>query len=339
MKQLHITNGDQAAGLIGEALSTGELLPWRDVLHEGPVPSGLGLEELSRLRARFHSSHPWGGPFEEILSEFAARDAMLKSFRRYDEITLWFEHDLYDQLQLLQLLHWFSGRADGGARLRLVCVGDYPGVDPFHGLAQLTPPQLAGLFEGREAVGEAQLELGRRAFDAFSASHPDMLKTLVADEVLGALPFLRAALLRQLEQYPSTRNGLSRTEQQILTVLAEGVDEPRELFLESQISREEAPFMGDLPFLLHLERLSSGTTPLVRFVDGRPIAAGRAPGDEDVWTRKLELTEAGSQVGSGQADFSRFHRYDRWVGGVHLVGDPVAWRFNRQRGVLEEQTA
>src|SRR2546422_11602165 len=31
----------------------GEILPWRDALYTGPVPRGLTLRQLSRLRSRF----------------------------------------------------------------------------------------------------------------------------------------------------------------------------------------------------------------------------------------------------------------------------------------------
>ena len=50
---LHITNGDSAVGLMREGGISGDILPWRDVLHDGPVPGGLDLEALSRVRARF----------------------------------------------------------------------------------------------------------------------------------------------------------------------------------------------------------------------------------------------------------------------------------------------
>jgi len=44
---LHITNGDATLRLMGPAGLPGEFLPWRDVLHEGPVPAGLDLEVLA----------------------------------------------------------------------------------------------------------------------------------------------------------------------------------------------------------------------------------------------------------------------------------------------------
>ena len=51
---LHITNGDCAVAVLSRAVS-GTFLPWRDVLHEGPVRAGLSLEQLSAERARFMS--------------------------------------------------------------------------------------------------------------------------------------------------------------------------------------------------------------------------------------------------------------------------------------------
>ncbi len=40
---LNITNGDSAVELMRKAGISGEYLPWRDVLHDGPVPAGLSL--------------------------------------------------------------------------------------------------------------------------------------------------------------------------------------------------------------------------------------------------------------------------------------------------------
>ena len=111
---LHITNGDAAAGRMAEAGIPGDIVPWRDVLHEGPVPAGLGLDELRPVRARFLADCGWA-PYEQALADLGTRDVALASFREHDETVLWFEPDLYDQLQLLQVLDWFAGQELGGA--------------------------------------------------------------------------------------------------------------------------------------------------------------------------------------------------------------------------------
>ena len=51
--ELIITNGDGAAGTIKAAGLGDEILPWRDVLHMGPVPNVGGLNALSELRAHY----------------------------------------------------------------------------------------------------------------------------------------------------------------------------------------------------------------------------------------------------------------------------------------------
>ena len=48
---LHITNGESVS-LPRTGLS-GQVICWNDILHDGPVPRGLPLQELSRIRANF----------------------------------------------------------------------------------------------------------------------------------------------------------------------------------------------------------------------------------------------------------------------------------------------
>src|SRR3954453_22376173 len=50
---LIVTNGDIAAARLAEAAPDTSILPWRDMLHDGPVPADLPLRILSGLRARW----------------------------------------------------------------------------------------------------------------------------------------------------------------------------------------------------------------------------------------------------------------------------------------------
>ena len=117
---LNITNGDSAVTLMKEANIPGDFLPWRDVLHDGPVPAGLSLEKLSQIRSKFISEHGWG-KVNNIKQSFIDRDNVLKSFQQYDKVILWFEHDLYDQLQILQIVDWFYLNATENSNLSIIC--------------------------------------------------------------------------------------------------------------------------------------------------------------------------------------------------------------------------
>ncbi len=49
----------------------------------------------------------------------------------------------WTQLQLLQLLDWFSAAELGDTRLELICIDRFEGIEPFRGIGQLTPEQMA----------------------------------------------------------------------------------------------------------------------------------------------------------------------------------------------------
>ena len=99
LSPLHVTNGDSAGNTLLRTSLGGTVLPWRDVLHEGPVPA-LSRRELLRTRAAFLSGCGWGSE-EALLSSLEGRDRQLiQALREGQQVVLWFEHDLYDQLQI-----------------------------------------------------------------------------------------------------------------------------------------------------------------------------------------------------------------------------------------------
>lgn len=289
---LHLTNGDAAAAVLRLAQVPGAVVAWRDILHDGPVPAGLTLEGMSDVRARYLASIG-AGPFAELRRGFSARDDALRGARH---IVLWFEHDLYDQLQLLQILA--AVEEHQGSKLELIAIDAFPGVEPFHGLGQLTAPQLASLWPQRRLVTSAQRALAQRAWRAFTSPDAIALRELASSD-LSALPFLRAALERLLEEHPAPPDGLSRTERQILRAVVQGAREFPALFRAVQ-GQERAPFLGDTSVRERLDRLAGGRSPLLT---PEPYA----------------LTAAGQRVLAGELDARQLNGLDRWIGGVHLV--------------------
>jgi hypothetical protein len=300
---LHITNGD--AVQLNQTGLGGTVVFWRDILHEGPVPAGLTLEKLTAVRARFLARY--GAQREaEILESMRARDRALESFREHDEVALWFEHDLYDQLQLIQILDWFSRQDLGKTVLSLIQSDQY--------LGPLTPAQLTLLFPSRNRVTEAELQLAQRAWNAFCSPTPAALVELISGES-SSLPFLRSAIVRHLEQFPSDINGLSRTEKQIIETVDGGVSNVGAIFLADQ-SKEERIFMGDLPFFAYLRGLVEISVPLLEIIrDGKPFSK-----------TEVRITPRGKKALRNEEDHIRLNGIDRWLGGVRMQGTK-AWRW------------
>jgi hypothetical protein len=298
---LNITNGDSALEIMKKANIPGAFLPWRDVLHVGPVPDDLSLEELSKVRAQFIVERGWGST-EEIAKGFAQRDNELKSFRNYEKVILWFEHDLYDQLQIIQILDWFYKNPAGEVELSIICTDQY--------LGRLSPEEMKGMVKYEEPITEAHLKLSSKAWSAFRSSSPEKWCGLL-DADTSVLPFLKGAIVRLLEEYPSFSNGLSRTAEQALKVISGGVKHPGNVFGGNQ-NLEERIFMGDASFWVLLHELLESSPPLIAL----PVALElTSPASRD---QELTVTSAGLEVLAGQMNWHEVSRLDRWVGGVHL---------------------
>jgi hypothetical protein len=320
---LHLANGNIVLQRLREAGIEGTVVAWNDLLHEGPVPEGLGVAALREVRAGFLAGCGWGS-YRNILRELEHRDHTVESAvsgmgtgasHRVDEIVLWFEHDLYDQLQLIQVLERLP--IDGAVRITQVVPATY--------LGHIPAGDYPNLLAERRVVSSAELLAARDAWQAFRSADPRGI--LGALPRLTVLPHLSPALRRHAEQFPSLENGLSRTEQQTLEAVAAGTSRLRDVYSVVNHEREEATFMGDAGFLFHISSL-------VR--SHRPLLAVKGGGDFDPVGKgtldlELSLTGDGARVLEGGLDRVACCGIDRWLGGVRLEGNGPVWRWDRAR--------
>ena len=299
VESLHITNGDSVLYTWKKAGLLGTHLAWKDVLHEGPVPSGLSLEDLSRVRAQFLCDRGYGNPIK-IHHDFEKRDATLRRARDFDEVVLWFEHDLYDQLHLLQILTTLRDMGMGSGSVQLVQSDQYLGT--------LVAEELMSLYKKRRFVTSATSDAAARAWKAFTKDEPSELQA-AAGERFSGLPFLADALTRLCEEYPSTETGLSRSQKHVLESAAQGTAAPEELFRRSQ-AREEAAFMGDSSCYRVIADMSAQPAPLLAELENG-----------------YDVTVLGRRVLAGDADWLDQQPLDRWIGGAHLTSERH-WRWD-----------
>jgi hypothetical protein len=235
---LHVTNGDAVVPEIAAAVEipADDVLVWREVLHDGPVPAGLSPDELAVVRARHMTARSWAHTVDAEPSEAAAlelfreRDARLASWPADAEVALWFEDDLYDALLLAQVEDRLAGRPGPVTRVHL-----------------RHPPRgdLRAAFATRTPVTPSP--------DAFAALRsPDPRAWLDVPE-----------FERLLEELPDVRSGLTRVERQILEALSDGPLPPGRLFV-AVAEHEDPPWIGDDTVFA----LAGDLTPLVAYTDG-----------------------------------------------------------------------
>jgi redox-sensitive transcriptional activator SoxR len=319
---LHVTNGESAGNTLRQTSLGGAVLPWQDVLHEGPVPAGP-RRELLRARAAFLSACGWGSK-PTILSSLQRRDRqLLRALRGGQQVVLWFEHDLYDQLQLLDVLALAGTTTEAP---ELIVVGAFPGKPSFRGLGELTAQQLETLWPARVTATPGTLAAATSAWDALRRPDPTAL-VAHATEDIPQLPFLGPALRRLLEELPAPQDGLSGTERRTLQVIAAGADRPPAVLLATQ-DREAAPFLGDAWLYRTLAALGQGEARLVETQAGEPLPPAPPLGDAYAFAAlSLRLTRTGERVLEQKADRVTLLNADRWVGGTHITPS-TAWRWD-----------
>jgi redox-sensitive transcriptional activator SoxR len=319
---LHVTNGESAGNTLRRTALGGAVVSWADTLHEGPVPA-LPRPKLLETRASFLADCGWGSK-PALRSALERRDgAFLDALRDGRDVVLWFEHDLYDQLQLVDAL---SLAHTVGAAPDLIVIGSFPGKSSFAGLGELSSGELETLWPSRRAASPRELEVAADAWAAFRAPVPTPLAELATREMT-ELPFLARAFRRLLEELPAPTGGLSRTERHALEAIAAGARTPPESFVASQ-RLEDAPFLGDTWFFRALSALGQGERRLVE-TDGREQLPPAPPvGDGERFAPlQLRLTTWGERTLTGDADKVELVGVDRWIGGTHVTPDNL-WRWD-----------
>jgi hypothetical protein len=275
---VHVTNGDIVAEKLARSRLGGAAIAWRDVLHEGTVPPG-DPATVHRARARFLAD-AGAGSAESVLADLEGADAaLIAALDAGGETVLWFEHDLHDQLQLIQILARIADHP-ARARARLISIDHFPGHPRFAGLGELSSEELETLWPGRLPIAADAFATATRAYAALQAGDPEALAEL-ARAPLPGLPFLGAALRRLLEERPWVGSVLARSERQILSAVAAGARTPAAVFAATA-QMEEAPYMGDTWLFDRIRALAQREPPLL---------AGAAD--------QLELTAAGHEALAG----------------------------------------
>lgn len=319
---LHIHNGDSTANTMREAGFPGVHFAFREALATGPTPLGLSRDEWSAVRAN-HLAGMAEQDAATIQQDLAAQEATLANSGQHDEIVLWFEHDLFCQINLIYLLDRFARHPVTPARLSLICIGEFPGKPDFRGLGELTAEQMGSLFDSRHEITEAELRLAQRAWQAFCSPDPRELAKMINEDT-SALPFLRGALLQHLARFPSLRNGLSRAENTLLALIAAGSNEYLKL-CPAFFQAEPAYGLGDTQIQTDLKYMAAPPHQLLQLT---------GIDDSSQWRNvKCNLTATGQRISAGQADFVNLNGFDLWLGGVHLTTEQL-WRWDEQQQQL-----
>src|SRR5687768_10535920 len=104
---LHILNGDATRAVFQHSGIEGDVIVCREMLCEGRTPSTRDMSRFFEERAAF-LQQAYGIDSASYLADVERDKKLLQDASAYDEIVLWFEFDLFCQVNLVFVLYYLS---------------------------------------------------------------------------------------------------------------------------------------------------------------------------------------------------------------------------------------
>ncbi|ASZ10969.1 hypothetical protein KTO58_20540 [Chitinophaga pendula] len=305
MNCLHVLNGDATLTQFRESGLQGQTVVCREMMCEGKVKYTTDMMAFFETRAK-HLEYQYGIDMQTYHASVVTELDKLNTTPDIDEIVLWFEFDLFCQINLLFILHYLKTQKPDFHNISLVSIDHHQDIPDFRGLGMLSAKHFPQLFENRVFLEIPDLELAARAWEAYCQKDPLMLETVshVAND--GALALLGPALKAHLQRLPSKRDGLNTIQRFFLLKLAYGNYRWYDLYYLFWNEMKIYGF-GDFQLDIYLQRMLRAG--VIEQVD-----------------QMVTITALGREILQGEENYLDYVPLQhRWLGGVRLLNSPWRW--------------
>jgi hypothetical protein len=245
------------------------------MLCEGRTETNVGSESFWKTRFEFlhknyNVSKSWF--IEKTLKEYRS----LCNHKQQDEIILWFEYDLFCQINMLAVLSWLkTHRRD--AQISLVCSGDEDGTEKMFALCDLDDEKIQNLYNKRVHLTQDDIEFADYVWQLYCSDNPIRLENM-SDFENYHFDYLSSAIKLHLKRFPSIKNGLNELENRVLALAAEQKPQNKKLFIQNLLTNQGLYGYGDSQFeriLTNLKPLFTSLSPVRLSKKGKDILEGK----------------------------------------------------------------
>ncbi len=252
---LHITNGDSTTNYLQSLQFEGEFITWREMLCEGKTSIDVGSESFWKTRFDFFKSS-----YKVTKKTFI--DLTLKEYRTLcqkkgqQEIVLWFEYDLFCQVNMIAIISWIK-RYRKNEKVSLVCSGDVEGSKKRLGLSELNEEQIRNHFENRIELSQDDIEYADYIWQLYCSDSPLRLETVYKFNPMSPFSYLGDAIDVHLKRFPSIENGLNVVENYIVDIADTTKPKSKNEFVGNLLRNQETLGFGDTQYFQKLDKLKS----------------------------------------------------------------------------------
>ncbi|RAJ12886.1 DUF1835 domain-containing protein [Arenibacter echinorum] len=273
--QLHITNGDILTNKLSTLKLEGDIITWREMLCEGKTETNVGSESFWKTRFEFLNknykvSKSWF--IDKTLKEYRT----LCNHKQEDRIVLWFDFDLFDQVNMLAVISWLKTHRPY-AQISLVSSEEEENSLNILGLGELTDEQLLKLFTNCTLLTQDDIEYADYVWQLYCSDNPIRLENL-KDFDSFQFSHLSGAIEAHLMRFPTIRNGLNEVENNILR-LARTAKPKTKIELLNTVLRNQGRYgFGDTQYervITKLKPLFTNFSPVKLSKKGMEILEGK----------------------------------------------------------------
>jgi len=252
---IHIVNGDAIVPILEKSGIGGKIVVWREMLCEGPLDQEVASDEFWKMRYQF---------FEENfgVSKLAYFDKTIKELLKVEdppvdaELVLWFEFDLFCQINLMALCAYLLQDYRKDILYSLVCTGKVKGKDKMQSLTDFSAEDFPKLYEKKLKITRDNFLFAEKCWKVFVKNNPNELGKFNFNKK-SKFQYFQLAINQHLKRFPA-KNGLNQIQHKILEIVNSGAFTKSEIVQKILIWQQSETVygFGDLQYFWYLDKLN-----------------------------------------------------------------------------------
>ncbi len=228
-KVMHILNGDSSRYLLENSGLDGDHLVWREMLCDGPLEEEVGSDQFWKARYQFYQETLHVDKldyYDKVIKELVR----IEDLSIYDEVVLWFEYDLFCQVNLIACCSYLLTYFKKDISYYLICVGKEKDRQGLMSLGHFTPQDFPELYANKVKLSRSDLLFADRCWKLFSSGSQATIRTfdfaqnkkfrylksamdqfLENSKQVADITNLERQILRHIHEESHTKKGLLRT--------------------------------------------------------------------------------------------------------------------------------
>jgi hypothetical protein len=250
---LHITNGDSTTTHLKKLRFSGDFITWREMLCEGKTTTDVGSESFWKNRFEFLKTVYKVN--KQTFIEFTLKEYRnLCKKKEQNEIVLWFEPDLFCQINMLAVLSWIK-RFRHGYQISLIGSTIDVKNQKNKGFSLLSEEQIKLLYKNRVSLSQDDIEYADYIWQLYCSDSPLRLETVYKFNPMSPFQHLATAIETHLKRFPSIENGLNFMENNILKTANSHQFNSKSDLITKLLNEDEIYGFGDLQYDNNLKNL------------------------------------------------------------------------------------